>query len=269
MNTQESAQEDGNEVPPGAQPPEIVSPENNRDDSRPSGSGLDLFDPSSLSSGDVHVFEAPQIINEYVEKHFCAVLDKETRENMFKAHPVPSTPVMKVPNVDEFMLSHLRARFPRSNEAQLRTIQMALLSAAGPLTCLWANLIANDMVHEGATVSVEDVLQVIQRSLVLMGNANTLLANTQRDSILQVVNKSLVKYSKDCKPGIGEHLFGKNFPVALKKEVEQDKSLSQIVALTHRHHLYDRPRQPTREPTLGHSGKQFFPKGPAGRQGFQ
>ena len=92
---------------------------------------------------------------------------------------------------------------------------------------------------------------------------------TRSATILQVVNKSLVKYSKNCKPGTEEHLFGKDFPVALKKEVEQDKSLSQIVVLTSCHHPYDRPRQPTCEPNLGHSGKQFFPKGPAGRQGFQ
>jgi len=50
----------------------------------------------------------------------------ETRESMFKAHPVPSIPVMKAPKVDEFVLSHSRARFPRSNEAQLQTIQTVL-----------------------------------------------------------------------------------------------------------------------------------------------
>ena len=230
-----------------------------------SGSGLNTFDPSSLAAGDIHVFDAPQIINEYVEKHFRAVLDKETRDIMFKEHPVPSTPVMRAPKVDEFMLGHLKSRFPRSNETQLRTIQNALLSATGPLACLWADFISNDMLTEDSTVSVHDVLEVVQRTLVLLGNANTLLTQTRRDSILQAVDRSLVKYGKECAPTTGDHLFGKDFTSSLKKEVEQDKSLSQIVALNRRHHPYERSRQST----LGRTSKQFFPRGPVGSQGFR
>jgi len=41
------------------------------DDSRLSGSGLSNFDPSSLAAGDVHVLNAPQVINEYVEKYLA------------------------------------------------------------------------------------------------------------------------------------------------------------------------------------------------------
>jgi len=73
---------------------------------------------------------------------------------MFKAYPIPCTPVMKVTKVDKFMLSHLKACFPRLNKTQLHTIQTALLSAVGSLTCLWVDLITNDMVHEGVTISV-------------------------------------------------------------------------------------------------------------------
>lgn len=71
------------------------------------------------------------------------------------------------------------------------------------------SLIANDMVHEGAAISVEDVLQAVQRTLVLLGNTNMLLANAWNDLIFQVVDKWLVKYSKDCKLSAGEHLFEK------------------------------------------------------------
>ena len=64
-----------------------------------------LFDKlSSDQSLRRRLFEALQ-----PEEHQMAterrLLDKETRESMFKAHPVPSTPVMKTPKVDEFMLS--------------------------------------------------------------------------------------------------------------------------------------------------------------------
>ena len=102
--------EDDTELSQGIQPLVNNSTKEYEDGSHLSGSGLSTFDPSCLATGDVHVFDAPHIIiiNEYVEKHFCAVLDKEM------------------------------------SETQLHTIQTALLSAAGPLTCLWADLISNN-----------------------------------------------------------------------------------------------------------------------------
>ena len=165
-------------------------PENN-----PAGdsAGLNNFDPDSLASGDDYVFDAPQIINEYVEKYFRAQLRKDVREAMYKAHPVPDTPVMRAPKVDDFAHHHLQSRFPTASENQLRTIQSDYLKAAGPLTCFWANLVPNNMLTEDSVISVQDVLQVAQRLLVLMGNANVLLTEARCYEILHSVDKSLVK----------------------------------------------------------------------------
>jgi len=228
-------------------------------------SGFGNFDPDSLTTGDECVFDAPQVINEYVEKHFRSLLKKDVREAMNKAHPVPNTPVMKAPKVDGFVHNHLQSRFPKASENQLRTIQSVLLQASGPLTCLWADLITNDMLSEGSTITVQDALDVVQRMLVLMGNANVLLTEARRNGILQSVDKSLVKYGSDCAAPSGEYLFGKDFASSLKQEVENDKSLSKVVSLVQRHHPYNKPRQFT----LGHSKKQFFPKGPVGKPGSQ
>jgi len=77
---------------------------------------LSNFDPDSLASGDDYLFDAPQIINDYVEKYFRAKLRKEVREAMYKAHPIPDTPVMRVPKVDNFAHHHLQSRFPTASE---------------------------------------------------------------------------------------------------------------------------------------------------------
>jgi len=47
------------------------------------------------------------------------------------------------------------------------------------------------MLTEDSVISVQDVLQVVQRSLVLMGNANVLLTEAKRNRILHSVDKSL------------------------------------------------------------------------------
>ena len=92
---------------------------------------------------------------------------------MHKTHPVPHTPVMKVPKVDRFMLDHLKQNYPKSRDAELGTIQSALLSATGPLTCLWADIIDSELhTNEEGVVNVHDVLDIVQRTLVLLGNAN-------------------------------------------------------------------------------------------------
>ena len=71
------------------------------------------------------------------------------------------------------MMDHLKHRYPKSRDAELGTIQSALLFVAGPLTCLWSDLLDNNLLaDEAAVISTQDVLNVVQRTLVLMGNAN-------------------------------------------------------------------------------------------------
>ena len=75
---------------------------------------------------------------------------------------------------------------------ELGTIQSALISAKGPSTCLWAELLDNNLLEDPD--SLINVLNVIHHILVLLGNANELLSQTRRCNILQCVAKSLVKY---------------------------------------------------------------------------
>ena len=52
-------------------------------------------------------------------------------------------------------------------EKSLYKIQDQLLDVAGPLTCLWA-----DLLNKEARVSTEDILLLLQRALVLLGNTS-------------------------------------------------------------------------------------------------
>ena len=233
---------------------------------------LVAFDPSSVAPNDDFVFDTHEVISNYLEKHFRSSLDKDVRNAMHKTHPLPRTPVMRVPTVDRFMMDHLKHRYPKSRDAELGTIQSALLFAAGPLTCLWSDLLDNNLLaDEAAVISTQDVLNVVQRTLVLMGNANELISQARRCNILQCVDKDLEKYGKDPRPNTRECLFGEEFCSQLKSRVESDTTLSQVVSLSRRYHPYgERSREPSsRQSTLGRSKQQFFRKGPAGKVGFR
>ena len=132
------------------------------------------FDPTAVAPNDDFRFDTHEVITN-LEKHFRLSLDKDVRNSMHKTHPLPRTPVMRVPKVDRFMMDHLKHRYPKSRDAELGTIQAALLSAAGPLTCLWSDLLDNNLLaNEAAVVNVHDVLNIVQCTFVLMGNANEL-----------------------------------------------------------------------------------------------
>ena len=104
---------------------------------------------------------------------------------MHKAHPVPCTSIMKVPKVDRYILDHLRQDFPKLHDLELGTIQSALILVTGSLTCLWAALLDNNLLEDpDCLINVHNVLNVIQRTLVLLGNANELALQTRRCNIL-------------------------------------------------------------------------------------
>ena len=105
------------------------------------------------------------------------------------------------------MVDHLKERLSKAHDSELEIIQSALLSAAGPLTCLWSDLLDNNLLaDENATISAHDVLNVVQRTLVLMGNTNDLLSQTRQRQILHCVNKNLEKYGKDPRPNSQEYV---------------------------------------------------------------
>ena len=140
---------------------------------------------------------------------------------------------MKVPKVDGFVLDHLKQHFPKSHDLELGTIQAALQQCAGPLLCLWSELIDNDLLKsEDSVINVNDILNVLQRTLVLLGKANELVSQARRCNILRVIDQGLEKYGKEPLSNNQEFMFGKEFCSQLKAQVESNKTLMQVVQLS-------------------------------------
>ena len=187
-----------------------------------------------------------------------------SRSAMHKEHPVPNTPASKAPEVDGFFTDYLKAAFPRSDDGELIKVKSTLLKVCGPMACIWAELIDNNQLSDAdATVNVHDVLNIIQRTMVLLGNANEMLSQLRRSKILAAVDTSLVKYGQKPQPESGEFLFGSEFTKYLRGEVETDSSLAEVVSLSRRHHPYNNARQST----IGRTKNQFFSRGPCQKVG--
>ena len=61
------------------------------------------------------------------------------------------------------------------SEKTLYRVQEQLLDTAGPLSCLWADLLNKD-----ATVSKEDIVMLVQRALLLLGSASNTITLERR-----------------------------------------------------------------------------------------
>ena len=185
---------------------------------------------------------------------------------MHKAHPVLRTFAAKPPIIDKFVKDYLKSCYPKQDD-ELVKLQSVMLKDCGPMTCMWSSLIEQDLLEDpDATISVYDVLKMIQRSLILLGNANEMLSQMRRTNLLELVDKSLGKYAQDSPSQAGEFLFGPEFAKHLQDKVEAYVSLAKVVAISQRYHPYNNKSRTT---TIGCSKQQFLRGSPAGSWGSQ
>ena len=137
------------------------------------------FDPSKEKETEEFRFRAPNVVNSYMEKHFRRTLSKEERTAMLRVHPKPDTPVASPPKLDQFMSDFAGKRLDKARDTQLIKIQTNLLYAANPLAKLWSEVVEQGLDQDPkALIPIADVLNTIQRALVLLGSANNTISET-------------------------------------------------------------------------------------------
>ena len=206
-----------------------VSPQS----SSASESENESFDPTlEREDKDDFKMKVPKTIEKYIDKHFRRSLSKEERTAMLRRHPKPDVEAALPPKLDGFVADFAGKKLDKARDSQLAKIQGAMLYAASPLTNLWADLIEQGLSNDAeAAIHVSDILDTIQRSLVLLGNANSLISETRREIALESIHPSLKKYGKGAFAKAKADLFGEEFKDTLVKKVEADSALSKAVSI--------------------------------------
>lgn len=93
----------------------------------------------------------------------------------------------------------------------------------GPLTCLWA-----DLLNKEGSVTTEDVLLLIQRALVLLGDASHAVNIERRKIVLGKINPKLKSLGAEDYGERGANLFGLGFLEKVCKSLEEEKTLAKI-----------------------------------------
>ena len=181
------------------------------------------FDPG-VDSKDA--WDPPNPITSFLEKHFNRSLSDVERDAIMKDFPKPNCHVMSAPKLDEQVKDQLKRKGKDPHfgaEKSLYKIQDQLLDVAGPLTCLWA-----DLLNKEAKVSREDTLLLLQRALVLLGSTSHAITLERRKVAWSRINPSLKALATEEYGKRETSLFGPGFLEKASKRLEAEKTLSKV-----------------------------------------
>lgn len=204
-------------------------------DSEDDGDLAESFDPVSFYSKSDN--SLPEALESYVKSHFRSCLTGSIRKSMAKDDPLPDHVYLKSLQADDSIVDFLGKDFPSKLDNQLKRIQSAILAAAAPPLNLWKELHDQGLCGSSdGLVPVNTVLEMIQKSLVLTGNASNYTSLVRRDLIISKMdskNKNLSKVMKSiCKRHQPDDtlLFGSEVHKALNERAETASSLRKVAS---------------------------------------
>ena len=181
------------------------------------------FDPSVTPENS---WKPPAHMDQFLAKHFNRCLTDAEREAILKDFPRPDVDALQPPKLDEEVKEQLKrsGKDPHFGaEKSLYKIQGQLLDVAGPLTCLWA-----DLLNPKARVSTENTLLLIQRALVLLGSTSHSVSQERRKIAWTRINPKLKSLATEEYEKRESNLFGPGFLEKASKRIESERTLSKV-----------------------------------------
>jgi len=142
--------------------------------------------------------------------------------------PKPSCTAVCTSKLDKDIKKQIRmvGRDPHFGvEKRLFKFQDQILDMAGPLTCLWV-----DLLDQNITVKQEEIILLLQRVLVLLGSTSYNITQEKRRVALGHVNSTIKSLLEDTREPTekGRTLFGGGFLEKATKRIEEEKALAKV-----------------------------------------
>ena len=195
---------------------------------RPRMAEDDDYDPCRQEA----TFEADERITTYLERQVTRTLSTAERERAQKECPRPDHPAAKTPSIDPFLWEVLdldRSRLRREDEL-LYHVHAAILDITGPLCGLWQDMVETADTQQTPIAQLNlggaEVLEVVQRSLALMGAAAAMVWRARRQSVLRHLGHWATPISKDLPTTTTGLMFGD----VLRERLQTRSQLSRLAA---------------------------------------
>ncbi|CAG2213564.1 uncharacterized protein LOC143063943 [Mytilus galloprovincialis] len=212
--------------------------ENSSSDSGESSDNDNLFDPSEILKKDTKV---PGKISKYIEKYANQGITKNVRLEVTKNCNIPISKKLASKETDRYIKKLFRKKFNQTlNAKKERSIinsENRILDATGPLAILWTE--AEKAKKRDRGLNPVDVIDIVQRALVLIGNAHYVYLTDRRRSMLgRVLPECLdLLTDKDGKKALlksSNELFGRKFRKLLTEESKDNRELFSLLQTVRR-----------------------------------
>ena len=175
--------------------------------------------------------------------------------------PLPNCHALRCLQADDTIKDFMDKDFPKKTDDRYKRMQSAVNASVAPALNLWRDLDEQGIsTGQGGLVPVDSVLDVIQRTVVLVGNASNYISQCRRDNVIAKMefrNKGLASIMKSvCKKHKpeGDLLFGSAVHKALTERAETVSALKKVAT---------KIQDPTKSShtSSGSNDKKFFRKG--------
>ena len=136
------------------------------------------FRELDLSLKDQESWQSPDYMINFLDKHFNRCLEVKEHQAILEDFPKPQYDVLQTPKLDSEMREQLskKGKDPQfGSEETLYKIQEQLLEVTGLLAYLWSDLTRPD-----AKPTNEQIVQLVQRALVLVGSTSHAISIERR-----------------------------------------------------------------------------------------
>ena len=232
------------------------------DEQEDDGPGLaEPFDPDSFYEKASK--ELPEPLEKYTQKFFRSCIKDSLRKSMSKEHPLPESTALRCLQADDSVKDFMGNSFPKKFDDIYKRIQSSVNAAAAPALNLWRDLHNQGFLGgQDNLMPVDTCLGMIQRTLVLVGNASNYVSQCRRDNIIfklkrqnPTLGTALGSICQEHQPGT-KYLFGGEVHKALNERAECLSSMKKVSS------KLEKPRT-----SGGHRDSQFFRQGPSSDRG--
>ena len=223
------------------------------DEQEDDGPGLaEPFDPDSFYEKASK--ELPEPLEKYTQKFFRSCVKDSLRKSMSKEHLLPESTALRCLQADDSVIDFMGNSFPKKFDDIYKRIQSFVNAAAAPALNLWRDLHNQGFLGgQDNLMPVDTCLGMIQRTLVLVGNARTYISQCRRDNIIfklkrqnPTLGTALGSICQEHQPGT-KYLFGGEVHKALNERAECLSSMKKVSS------KLEKPRT-----SGGHRDSQFF-----------
>lgn len=176
---------------------EIMKSKSRRSDCAKSGvsddeSDCERFDPLDKES---ELFMTGSMAR-YVQKYFSTYVSESClKEKVLGDSPVPSNTILSPPSIDEFiedLIGNRKAwRFMKLHDNSLKFIQKKVALIMGPLFKMWQEIDGANHGKETSEMSITDVLNLIERTVLLVGQVNVACLYERRINFMAKILKGM------------------------------------------------------------------------------